>query len=592
MPSEIVLDKEGLRQSLGIKGPLGRMLAGLAYKVLELEKVNAAHARHCELKGSEFSKAILEDIGIPYEFDEKQLDYIPAEGGFITVSNHHFGGADGLLLSAIVGARRPDFKILTTFMLALIPSLRDSFIPVDNFSSGGARSVSGIRTAFAHIADGNPLGLFPAGEVATWQKAGKRTAPGKGRIIEDKPWAENMIKLIRKSGFPVLPIYFDGTNSLNFHRLGRIHPRLRTLRLVHELFRKRTEPIRVRIGKPITPEEMAGMDIETLGNYLRNRCYSLEGQCRYGEEPIAREYHSEIVPQADPAGFQAEIASLGEQKLFECGSYSAYLVSESDAPALMKEIYRLRELVFRGVGEGSGNPLDTDQYDPNYKHLILWNNKDAAVAGAYRLGAGETLYTREFFRFPKGTPGGLELGRSFLAPDYQKDIFSLKNLLAALFVATLRFPDVSYYYGPVSISNTVPDFYKSLIFHYINSHAHLPEGEDFAAPFVPFVPDYIRVNPDGLMATADLDSFDRLLVDISDGAFRLPTLVRRYMEVGGKVASFSVDKDFNTLDAMILVRLSEMPQLSLRMLLRSLPNELQKEVFVRFYGTEDGFWGN
>ena len=80
MPSEIVLDKEGLRQSLGIKGPLGRMLAGLAYKVLELDKVNAAHARHCELKGSEFSGFGAEELAaIGAEAEELLLDYLAGD---------------------------------------------------------------------------------------------------------------------------------------------------------------------------------------------------------------------------------------------------------------------------------------------------------------------------------------------------------------------------------------------------------------------------------------------------------------------------------------------------------------------------------
>jgi hypothetical protein len=78
----------------------------------------------------------------------------------------------------------------------------------------------------------------------------------------------------------VVPIYFSGTNSRNFHWLGKIHPRLRTVRLIHELFNKKGTHVEVRIGQPITPEEMEKFDIPALGRYLRSRTYALEAQCQ------------------------------------------------------------------------------------------------------------------------------------------------------------------------------------------------------------------------------------------------------------------------------------------------------------------------
>ena len=158
-----VLEVDELQKLLGIKGWIGRRVASTAYRMLELEKVNRVHEKYHESTGAEFSAHVLEDAGVHFEVPPEQLDRIPWEGGFITVSNHHYGAIDGMILSAVVGARRPDYKILTTFFLSLIPSLKDSFIGVDNFSSGGAKSISGIRAALGHIGEQHPLGLFPAG---------------------------------------------------------------------------------------------------------------------------------------------------------------------------------------------------------------------------------------------------------------------------------------------------------------------------------------------------------------------------------------------------------------------------------------------
>ena len=154
---------------------------------------------------------------------------------------------------------------------------------MDNFSSGGARSISGIRTALGHLAEGKPLGLFPAGEVATWQKRSRRTSMSGHFVTEDIPWADNIIRLIRDAKLPVIPVYFEGTNSLLFHLMGKIHPKLRTVRLLHELVNKRGRVVSVRIGRPISPEEMAAFpQTDSLGRYLRNRCYALEAVSKHG----------------------------------------------------------------------------------------------------------------------------------------------------------------------------------------------------------------------------------------------------------------------------------------------------------------------
>ncbi len=269
-----VLSAEELQQMLGIKGWRGRFVSRLAVKLLEIDKANATQAKFANEGVLDFVPHALEDVGIKYEVPPEQLERIPKEGGFITVSNHHYGSVDGLILCDTVYRRRQDYKLLTNFLLALIPNLKEVFLPVNNMSSNAnARSVNGIRAALNHISSGGALGIFPVpeGQVATWQDSFK---------VEDKPWAPNMIRFIQKASLPVIPIYFHGGNSLSFHLLGKIHRRLRTARLIHELFNKKGKTVQVRIGEPISVEEMKGMDVASLGKFLRDKTYALAETCK------------------------------------------------------------------------------------------------------------------------------------------------------------------------------------------------------------------------------------------------------------------------------------------------------------------------
>lgn len=599
---DAVMERQDLQKAMGIKGPLGKLVARIVYRILELEKVNTSNNNCRDYYGPEFSEAILRDIGISYHIPEEQLARIPAEGGFVTISNHHFGAADGMILSSVVGSRRPDYKILTTFLLTLLTHLKDSFIGVDNFSSGKAQSISGIRNALAHIADGHPIGLFPAGEVATWQPRKLRTSVSGKHVVEDIPWADNMIKLVKKSGFPIIPIYFDGQNSRSFHILGKIHPRLRTIRLVHELFKMRGTCVQVRIGAPISAAEIEGMDIPTLGKYLRNRTYALAAQCRESEAKESNVFTTPIAPAVNPELVQKEIESLPQRVLFEAGDYRVYLLRSQEAPNTMKELWRLREETFRAVGEGTGHAEDTDLYDSYYRQMILWHHVNKEIVGAYRLGFGPEImashggvsgfYTSTLFKYgPKAQEllsCSVELGRSFIVRKYQREVSPLKLLLAGIGVSTLEYPNLKYLSGPVSMSNEIPLFYKSLAYRYITRNYSLADAGQVAQPTHPFVPDYLSVNPDQLLQfpSDNMDYLDRLISTLSDGKYRLPVLFRKYFSCGAKLPCFNVDPDFaNSFDGLIFLRLADFPEITLKSLLRGLPQDIQNKIWMRYFGT-------
>lgn len=587
------MSREKLQAMLGLKGKLGAGITRLVMKVLEIDKCNSTQAKYADDNAPDFSKHVLEEVGVRYELPEGQLDRIPAEGGFITVSNHHFGSIDGLILCDIVLRKRKDYKLLTTFLLALVPNLKEGFLPVDNLSGKqDARSVNSIRAALRHISEGGAIGFFPAGEVATYQKKEARTAIGKEPVIEDKPWAANIIKLIKKSGLPVIPIYFDGTNSDNFHALGKIHRRLRTGRLIHELFNKQGTVVQVRIGKPIPAAELADMDVDTLGKYLRNRTYALEASC-LPEAPIAPAETREPIAQAeDPQLYREELARIPQSILFESGDYRCYLASPSDIPHTLRELARLREIVFRAVGEGSGKALDTDIYDTYYKHLIVWNVPKQEIAGAYRIGLGYELmarpekenafYTSSLFQFQEGIlpylPKAMELGRTIVTPNYQRDVTTLKLLLSGILTAAVRL-GVQYAIGPVSTTNDLPLFYKSLIYHYILKNHALPEADKLLLPTHPLHPDFLRVDPDQLLAAChSVDDLDRLVHTLSDSRFRLPVLMRKYISFGANILDFNVDPDFNDcVDGFVLLDFKKMPEKTFRAFSRFLTEEEQKK---------------
>lgn len=595
-----------MQKAIGLKGCFGRFVAKRLLKLLEIDKLNEMQSRLCEYSGPEFAEMVLEECGVKYEFDPAQLERIPLEGGFITVSNHPIGSLDGLILAAVIGARRPDFKILTTFLLALIPGLTDWFIPVDNFSSGDTRSITGLRKAISHLSEGGSLGLFPAGEVSTWQRGKNRSSLGKKRIVEDKPWAHNVMKIVAKADLPVIPIYFEGENSKSFHRLGRIHPRLRTIRLIHEMLNKRGTTIRMRIGRPIPAAEVASYDVNSLARYLRSRCYALQVQCLPAPCTSEHDWKTEVVPPVPAEKVRAEMEALSDAEhiLFETGDYRVYLIKSSEAPSVMQEIYRLREETFRAIGEGTGLPQDTDDYDAYYRQMILWHVPNAEIAGAYRMGfCGEIIrehggikgiYSASLFRYTDAAEPLLstcmELGRSFVAIKYQRDFHPLRLLFAGLVVSATKCPEAQYFIGPVSISNDYPDFYKSLASHWLLAQPPFENTERYVRPTHPFVPDFLAVNPDDLAGrtVGDVDKFNRLIGLISDGEYRLPVLIRKYYNCSARIACFNVDPLFsNSLDGLIFLNFPKFPKDQLLSFMRGLPEDLQEQVLVRFLGSAE-----
>lgn len=240
---------------------------------LQVDEVNAVHARSCDTPGPEFVRRMLiDDFKIKLRIDnEQELDHLP-EGAFITVSNHPFGALDGITLIYLISQRRPQYKVMVNMILNKITAMRPNFIAVDQTASDDpakkAVSMKGIKEAIMQIRRGQPVGFFPAGAVGNYNRHLK---------FEDREWQPTVIRLIRQFGVPVIPIYFHGLNSLWFRILGIISWQLRTLRLPAEVFRRKGDTLHISVGNLITPEELKAHSAtdEELGLWLRERTYEL-----------------------------------------------------------------------------------------------------------------------------------------------------------------------------------------------------------------------------------------------------------------------------------------------------------------------------
>lgn len=249
-----------------------RKLVERLMKFIELDKVNDIHARHADTPGPQFVRDLLEDLGIKLKIDNEQvLDNLP-QGAFITVSNHHFGALDGIILIDLIASRRPGYKVMVNMVLNHIKAMRPNFIAVDAMASDDPKkravSMTGIREVIRLVRQGEPVGFFPAGAVAKVNWRGR---------LKDREWQPSVIQLIEKLKVPVIPIFFHGSQSWMFNFLGVVCWQLRTFMHPHEVFNKRGKTFHISVGEPISVEEQLkhmGSEKE-FSDFLRGRTYEL-----------------------------------------------------------------------------------------------------------------------------------------------------------------------------------------------------------------------------------------------------------------------------------------------------------------------------
>jgi putative hemolysin len=254
------------------KGRVGCWLAETIIRFLAIDKINQVYNHSSAYKGVEFASRLLDDLGVDYLVSRAdQLGFLP-EGAFITVSNHPYGGLDGVILIELFGGIRPDIRFMVNKILSKFKTFKDNIISV---TPTGARknnitaeSIKGMRETLRLIQEGHPVGFFPSGAVSDFRLKDFR--------IRDREWQSSILHLIHAAKVPIVPVRFFGANSPFFYFLGLIHWKVRTLRLPYEVFNKRGNKVRIGIGNVISVEEQNQFsDYKSLGAYLRKTVYEM-----------------------------------------------------------------------------------------------------------------------------------------------------------------------------------------------------------------------------------------------------------------------------------------------------------------------------
>lgn len=551
-------------------------MADFLMQLFKLKKVNEIYDKALPNSGIDFLNAVLDEMKIKCNVTDVERQNIPKTGAFITVSNHPFGLLDGIFLIKIMAEIRSDYKVVANFLLKKIDPVADYFISVNPFENTktDTANFAGMKAALKHIEAGHPLGLFPAGEVSTYQPETK--------TISDKVWTLPAIKLVQKAGIPVLPVYFQGNNSTLFHLLGIIHPVLRTATIPAEFIRKQNQTIQLRIGKPIPPGELTGFETpEKLGRFLRAKVYALGSALEVKKffKPSLRALQKpqKIIDPIPVETIEQEIDRLHEDyKVHSKGNFEVYIARAKQIPNILNEIGRLREITFREVGEGSNRKVDLDEFDLYYDHLFVWDKQAKKIIGAYRLGKGDQIiekydkngfYIHSLFHLNDELKPilrqSVELGRSFVVKEYQQRPLPLFLLWQGILHFLMHRKQYKYLIGPVSISNKYSSLSKQILITFIKKYYFDHDLAKLVKPRNDFSVKIKNTDPEILLekSESDINKIDKFISEIEPEHFRVPVLLKKYMMQNAKIIGFNIDPKFNdSLDGLMILNLEDAPK--------------------------------
>lgn len=523
----------------------------LLKKLLHEEEFQQFAADHRHLKGLDMVEQVLDHLDILCTIPAHDLEQIPAHGPLIVIANHPTGTLDGLALLYAVSRVRRDVKVVTNRMLTHLAPLSSLFIPVDNM--GGRTAKSSFTLMEQHLQNGGVLIFFPAGEVSRPTRTG----------IRDKKWQPGFIKLAGKFRAPLLPVHIHARNSLLFYASTLLSPDLSMLLLMQQMFRRRHSRLPVKIGQQIgwhhwySPTLSAREMAEQCRQHVLRLGKGLPGVFK-SESAIARPEDRAILKrelaQAECLGTTADGKSI----------YLWQRNGQEEAP-ILRELGRLREIAFRAVAEGSGKRRDTDRYDDDYLHLILWDDDDLEIVGAYRfmptaLQGRDALYSHSLFHYGDDMDEilehGIELGRSFIQPRYWGRR-GLDYLWSGIGAYLARYPHYRYLFGPVSISGGLPPAARDLLVAFYR--LWFPATHPLATsrrPYPASLPD-VLAQFGGEDYVEDLTRLKSLLGNLGCG---IPPLYKQYSELcepgGVQFIDFGSDPAFNNcVDGLVLVDL-------------------------------------
>ena len=267
------------------------------------------------------------------------------------------------------------------------------------------------------------------------------------------------------------------------------------------------------------------------------------------------------------------------------GGNKIYCINIHNSPNVLKEIGRLREVTFRASGGGTGQSLDLDEFDTSencYDQLIVWSPEDEEIIGGYRfilcqkvLADRENieLSTAHYFSFTDQfidnyLPNTIELGRSWVQPNFQptvnprKGLFALDNIWDGLGAIVKTHLEIMYFFGKVTMYPTYNEEARDFLLHFM--HYYFPDSDQLMKPFRPLEQDYDSAECDSLLKGLDFkEGFKVLSAYAKERGEYIPPLVNIYMNLSPSMKTFgtAVNPEFgNVEETGILVPFADIYQ--------------------------------
>ncbi|RLV59078.1 GNAT family N-acetyltransferase [Parashewanella curva] len=530
--------------------------------LLNEKQCNDIAMEHAHLSGVDFVEKVLESFNFSYSVKSDEVENIPCEGRVVIFANHPIGSLDALAMIKLISEVRSDIKVVANELLMALSPMHDILLPVRNMT--GRTPKQNLENIHQHLKNEGALLIFPSGEVSRLRPQG----------VRDTAWQTGFLKMASACDAPLLPMFADAKNSAAFYGASMIYKPLATLLLVKEMFKQAKKTMPVRIGELIPSSAITNNDfpLKVKVKLLKNHLYRV-AKNRSGlfttQSPIAHPVSRSELQQA-----LLKCDLLGET----VDGKQIYLYQHKESNPIMREIGRLREVAFRAVGEGTGQRRDTDKYDSYYLHLVLWDQNDLEIVGAYRFApvkqvhdeyGSQALYSQSLFQYTEAFNAyfeqGLELGRSFVQPKYWGKR-SLDYLWYGIGAFIAKNPQYRYLFGPVTISGELPQNAKEMLVHFYQNQ--FKTSEPFAYSNQPFVIGEQRQKQ--LDALYDFESaesyssnFKVLKQSLAELGVAIPTLYKQYSELceadGVKFLDFGVDDDFGyCIDGVVLVDLEKL----------------------------------
>ena len=269
----------------------------------------------------------------------------------------------------------------------------------------------------------------------------------------------------------------------------------------------------------------------------------------------------DIIAPIDKEILKSELTPERRLRFTNKSHNEIYVVTAHNAPNVMKEVGRLREIAFRAAGGGTGKSMDIDEYDmmPHpYKQLIVWNPEAEEILGGYRYLFGDeveydehgkpVLATAHMFDFSEKflkeyLPNTVELGRSFVTLEYQssragsKGLFALDNLWDGLGALTVINPNMKYYFGKMTMYPSYHRQGRDMILYFLNKHFH--DADKLITPIRPLE---LETDPALLEELFCYDSFKEdyriLNTEVRKLGYNIPPLVNAYMGLSPTMRMF------------------------------------------------------